>query len=73
MIKEYLPKDSYANFAFSLPDYSEIEEINIFSVSYSGKSVLLVSQTDKLPTLYSETKDVRTDTGSKSSIIIKAS
>jgi len=71
MVKEYLAKDTYANFAFSLPSYNDIEEINIFSVSFSGKSVLLVSQADKLPTLYSDSKDVRTDTGSKSSIIIK--
>ena len=72
MVKEYLTKETYANFAFALPDYDQIQEINIFSVTFSGKSVLLVSQEDKFPTLYSDSREVKTDTGSKSSITLKA-
>ena len=73
MVKEYLPKNTFINYAFSLPSYEDVEEINIFSVSFSGKSVLLVSQTEKYPTLQSKTSDIKTDTGSKSSIILKGS
>lgn len=73
MVKEYLPKNTFINYAFSLPSYEDVQEINIFSISFSGKSVLLVSQTEKYPTLQSKSPDIKTDTGSKSSIILKGS
>jgi len=73
MVKEYLPKNTFINYAFSLPSYEDVQVINIFSVSFSGKSVLLVSQTEKYPTLWTKSADIKFDTGSKSSIILTGS
>ena len=41
----------------------------MFSITYSGQSVLLVSKKEKYPTL--QTKNVLADTGSRTNIVLK--
>jgi hypothetical protein len=45
LIKEYIPKDKYAYFAFSLPDIDSVDEINIFLTALSGDAALIISTT----------------------------
>ena len=66
--KQYLAKDNYAYFAFALPDYSDVFDITIFTTTYSGESVLLLSLTDHFPDIKSTATDLQTETGSRASI-----
>jgi hypothetical protein len=36
LVKEYIPKDSYAYFALSLTEVDSVEEVNIFLTALSG-------------------------------------
>jgi hypothetical protein len=56
---------------FSLPEISSITEIDIFVTTFSGETALIVSSTDKLPTLSSSAADVVKQSGSANSIVLK--
>lgn len=66
-MKEYIPRDNYAYFALSLPDYDKVEEVNIFMTSLSGDAALLVSTTVKLPDFDSEAIK---ESGAKCNIVL---
>jgi len=49
--KDYIYKNSYAYFSFSLPSLEDVIEIDIFVTTFSGESALIVSSSEQFPTL----------------------
>jgi hypothetical protein len=52
-VKDYLPKNSYIYYAFSLPVLDNVTRLEIFQTTFSGEAALVVSTTQTLPTLQS--------------------
>lgn len=51
VIKDYITRNSYLFFAFSLPSIEGIDSVSIFQNTLSGDSSLLISTKEHYPTL----------------------
>jgi hypothetical protein len=69
-VKDYIYKDYYIFYAFSLPSIENVTQIEIFLTTFSGEAALIMSTTEQFPTFKTPLNQIQTQTGEKSSIII---
>jgi hypothetical protein len=69
LVKEYIPRDSYAYFVLSLPDVGEVQQANLFLTALSGEVALIVSRDEPLPSLKSV--NALSQGGSKCNIVLE--
>jgi hypothetical protein len=68
VVKEYIPRDSYAYFVLALTDVEAVQQANLFLTALSGDVALIVSKDDPLPSL---TSKALSQAGSKCNIVLE--
>jgi hypothetical protein len=72
VVKDYIPKQSYVYYAFSLPSMADVTKIVIFATTLSGESALIVSTTQQFPTLESPIDEIQKSAGENSNVVLDA-
>lgn len=68
VVKEYIPRDSYAYFVVGLTDLQDVQQANIFLTALEGEVALIVSKDEPLPSLTSKALQ---QAGSKCNIVLE--